>query len=125
MIIAAAIFLTPFLFLFFWSPERKQQEQLDAEAELQRDQELHGESRLMILAAFAGVFLLAFWASVRGWFSGVRFWLFNQRVCSWCKPARRIGGNPFAEDVTHSICPDCLAEQHRKLSSLTLNQKTI
>jgi hypothetical protein len=35
-------------------------------------------------------------------------WLTLKRVCAWCHPQRRIGGNPLASKVTHGICPACM-----------------
>jgi len=32
-------------------------------------------------------------------------WLRHKRVCAWCKC--RLGGNLFAKDETHGICPLC------------------
>jgi hypothetical protein len=34
----------------------------------------------------------------------IKFWLTTRRVCVWCKPPHRIGGNPFARGITGGMC---------------------
>lgn len=37
----------------------------------------------------------------------VRVWFQWKSVCAWCKPMRRMRGNPFAPNVTHGMCERC------------------
>lgn len=50
-------------------------------------------------------------------YSSASYWLRFKRVCSWCRPKRRMGGNPFARKVTHGICPECFARTSAEILS--------
>lgn len=34
----------------------------------------------------------------------IKFWFTTKRVCAWCNPPHRLGGNPFAKRISHGIC---------------------
>lgn len=81
----------------------------DPEAALQRDQNLHGESRAFHLFIFCLVAALALYdraaLSVRAGLNPFTRWFRWRRECSWCKA--HLGGNPWARRITHGICRPC------------------
>jgi hypothetical protein len=54
---------------------------------------------------------------VAAW-SSASYWLRFRRVCAWHQPKpRRMGGNPFARNVTHGLCPQCFARVSAEIIS--------
>jgi len=50
--------------------------------------------------------------------SAAGYWLRFRRFCAWHQPKpKRIGGNPFARQVTHGICPECFARVRAEIIS--------
>ena len=78
---------------------------LDPEAEQARQDRLENS-----LQAIVTLWLLLLAGTIADYFDDARHWLAWRRVCAWCVPPRRIGGNPFARLVTHTICPRCRAK---------------
>ena len=60
---------------------------------------------MVVCACYAGIACAAVAHEARA----VWRWLTHRIVCAWCSPQRRIGGNPMARRVSHSICPLCSA----------------
>jgi len=77
----------------------------DPEAQLQRDENLDGETRLMLALIYAIVVtgLGIQWLLDRP--GRVWHWCKWRRVCAWCRC--RLSGNPRAPFTTHGICPRC------------------
>jgi hypothetical protein len=49
-------------------------------------------------------------------YSSASYWLRFKRVCAWHQPKpMRMGGNPFAKNVTHGICPECFVKQSAEI----------
>lgn len=42
-------------------------------------------------------------------------------VCAWCN--KFLGGDPDAAEVTHGICPECLAKQLAEVEKIKETQK--
>lgn len=51
-----------------------------------------------------------------GIYSSVSWWLRFKRICSWCQ--HRLGGNPFARNVTHGMCKECCKKWRGEVKSL-------
>jgi len=93
----------------------------DLEAQLQRNENLHGESRLFHLLVFCVWAVIAFYdraaMELRVWLDPLRRWFVWRRECSWCPPRRSLctghwrrrwlGGNPWARQITHGVCKRC------------------
>ena len=58
-----------------------------------------------------------FWGTVRAreFFVGLWRWFTWKHVCAWCVPQRRLAGNPWARNVTHTICLPCMERQRMAL----------
>ena len=51
-------------------------------------------------------------------YSSVSYWLRFKRICAWHEPKPiRMGGNPWARNVTHGMCPQCFARVSGEIAS--------
>lgn len=66
-----------------------------------------GVGRLWRFIAWCLFFVAGCWVIADAARHRAMRWLKWRRVCAWCVPKRRVGGNPFARNVTHTACPSC------------------
>jgi hypothetical protein len=90
----------------------------DPEMELQRNEAAHlGPIGLLALAILGPLLAIGYWLLAMP--PAVRSWLAARRVCTWCSPRHRIGGNPFAKLETHGMCP---LAKHRATAEARLSR---
>jgi hypothetical protein len=86
----------------------------DPEADLQRENGA-GVSKAELAMAWLFLYAAAAWGVVAALPPSIRGWWTLKTVCAWCKPQRRLSGNPFAGRVSHGVCKHCLEKQFAEI----------